>query len=156
MCGFVGYCGDAQLAQAGEPLLRAMTDTIAYRGPDASGHWHAAGIGLGHRRLSIVGLGDGQQPMHSPDGGHVIAYNGEVFNFVELRHELEARGHVFRTGSDTEVILHLYAEYGPDCVHHLNGDFAFALWDQRQQRLLLARDRLGVRPLFYTAHNGTL
>ena len=156
MCGFVGYCGDAQLAQAGEPLLRAMTDTIAYRGPDASGHWHAAGIGLGHRRLSIVGLGDGQQPMHSPDGGHVIAYNGEVFNFVELRHELEARGHVFRTGSDTEVILHLYAEYGPDCVHHLNGDFAFALWDQRQQRLLLARDRLGVRPLFYTQHQGTL
>jgi asparagine synthase (glutamine-hydrolysing) len=133
-----------------------MNGTIAHRGPDADGLWSATGIGLAHRRLSIVGLSDGQQPMHSADGNLVIAYNGEVFNFVELRADLEQRGHVFRTGSDTEVILHLYLEFGPDCVQYLNGDFAFALWDKARQRLMLARDRIGVRPLFYTEHQGTL
>lgn len=156
MCGLVGYRRTDLPRQAGEPLLRAMTDTIAHRGPDAEGLWAKTGIGLGHRRLSIVGLADGQQPMASADGDLVIVYNGEVFNFVELRADLESRGHVFRTGSDTEVILHLYQEYGPDCVSHLNGDFAFAIWDHAWQRLLLARDRIGVRPLFYAEHEGGL
>ncbi len=156
MCGLVGYTGTDISPPAGEHLLARMNGTIAHRGPDADGLWAEPGIGLGHRRLSIVGLHDGQQPMASADGHHVIAYNGEVFNFVELRAGLEERGHSFRTGSDTEVILHLYAEYGPDCVQHMNGDFAFALWDRSRQRLMLARDRVGVRPLFYTEHQGGL
>lgn len=156
MCGLVGYIAPDLLPHAGEPLLATMNGTIAHRGPDADGLWADTGIGLGHRRLSIVGLSDGQQPMLSADGNLVIVYNGEVFNFVELRADLERRGHRFRTGSDTEVILHLYAEYGPDCVQHINGDFAFAIWDKSRQRLMLARDRIGVRPLFYTAHKGGL
>jgi len=156
MCGLAGYCRTDLSRQAGEALLRAMTDTIAHRGPDAKGLWAQTGIGLGHRRLSIIGVPDGQQPMMSADGDLVIVYNGEVFNFIELRAELQGRGHVFRTGSDTEVILHLYQEYGPDCVRHLNGDFAFAIWDNTRRRLLLARDRIGVRPLFYAEHDGGL
>lgn len=156
MCGLVGYCRTNLPRQAGEALLRAMTDTIAHRGPDAEGLWAQTGIGLGHRRLAIIGVADGQQPMMSADGDLVIVYNGEVFNFIELRTELQGRGHVFATGSDTEVILHLYQEYGPDCVRHLNGDFAFALWDNSRRRLLLARDRIGVRPLFYAEQDGGL
>lgn len=135
-------------------MLRAMTDSIAHRGPDAEGVWCGDGVGLGHRRLSIVGLSDGQQPMLDASGDLVIAYNGEVFNFIELRAELETRGYRFRTGSDTEVILALYAEKGPAVIEQLNGDFAFALWDGRRRRLLLARDRAGVRPLFYAEHRG--
>jgi asparagine synthase (glutamine-hydrolysing) len=137
-------------------LLRAMTGAIAHRGPDAEGAWADADVGLGHRRLSIVGLSDGQQPMHDPEAGLVLTYNGEVFNFPELRAELEQRGHRFRTGSDTEVILKLYRQYGVDCVRHLNGDFAFALWDAPNRRLLLARDRMGVRPLYHTRHGEVL
>ena len=149
MCGIAGYCDDALGAPEGLALLAAMTQAIAHRGPDADGHWAGAGIGLGHRRLSIVGLTDGQQPMADPEAGLMLSYNGEVFNFPELRTELEARGHRFRTRSDTEVILKLYREYGADCVSHLNGDFAFALWDEPNRRLLLARDRMGVRPLYW-------
>lgn len=147
MCGLAGYSANSLSPEAGRALLRAMTDSIAHRGPDASGVWTAPGIGLGHRRLSIVGLEDGQQPMVLDD--LVLAYNGEIFNFVELRAELEAQGHVFRTGSDTEVILHLYQELGIGALDKLNGDFAFALWDGARKRLFLARDRVGVRPLFY-------
>lgn len=156
MCGMAGYTGTALSVEAGERLLAAMNGTIAHRGPDADGLWAALGVGLAHRRLSIVGVQDGQQPMRSSDDSVVIAYNGEVFNFVELRADLERRGHAFWTSSDTEVILHLYLEYGPDCVQYLNGDFAFALWDKARQRLMLARDRIGVRPLFYTEHQGAL
>lgn len=154
MCGIAGYRDDAIDTEAGMALLAAMTHAIAHRGPDADGHWADPGIGLGHRRLSIVGLADGQQPMVDPEAGLVLSYNGEVFNFVELRAEMEARGHRFRTGSDTEVILKLYREFGADCVSHLNGDFAFALWDATNRRLLLARDRMGVRPLYW-ARTGT-
>lgn len=156
MCGLVGYTGTTLSREAGEPVLAAMNGTISHRGPDGSGLWSADGVGLAHRRLSIVGLHDGQQPMVSGDGNLIIAYNGEVFNFVELRTDLEQRGYRFRTGSDTEVILHLYAEYGPDCVRQLNGDFAFAIWDKSRQRMMLARDRIGVRPLFYTEQGGGL
>lgn len=149
MCGFVGYLDPSAAPDRGLPLLKAMTDAIAYRGPDEQGHWADAGVGVGHRRLSIVGLSTGQQPMHSADGGLVVVYNGEVFNYVELKAELEAKGRRFRTGSDTEVLLHLYEMEGPDFVRHLNGDYAFALWDRRRRRLVLARDRMGVRPLYY-------
>lgn len=149
MCGIAGYIGDIYADEQGAALLRAMTGAIAHRGPDAEGVWSAPGVGLGHRRLSILGLQDGHQPMADGEAELVLSYNGEVFNFLELRAGLEARGHRFATGSDTEVILKLYREHGDDCVLHLNGDFAFALWDGRRRRMLLARDRMGVRPLYY-------
>jgi len=133
-----------------------MTAAIAHRGPDEHGTFTAPQAGLGHVRLSIVGLGDGQQPMSDASGELTIAFNGEIFNYVELRDELRARGRRFRTGSDTEVILHLYDQMGEDCVSVLNGDFAFAVFDARRRRMMLARDRMGVRPLFYTMQGGTL
>jgi asparagine synthase (glutamine-hydrolysing) len=156
MCGFAGYAGEGFGPERAPSLLSAMADAIAHRGPDGRGIWTAPGIGLSHVRLSIVGLDDGQQPMTSADGRYTIAFNGEIFNYVELRDELKARGAVFRTGSDTEALLQLYAYDGEHCLDKLNGDFAFALWDAAEQRLILARDRMGVRPLFYTEHKGTL
>ncbi|EIM74223.1 asparagine synthase [Nitratireductor aquibiodomus RA22] len=131
-----------------------MSATIAHRGPDEAGIHVRDDVGLAHRRLSIVDLADGQQPMTSADGQLHITYNGEIFNHVELRQELESRGHRFRTSSDTEVILHLYEAFGPDCVAQLNGDFAFAIHDARRKRLFLARDRMGVRPLYHTWRQG--
>lgn len=133
-----------------------MAHAIEHRGPDGRGVWAAPGIGLSHVRLSIVGLADGQQPMSTADGRYTIAFNGEIFNYVELRDELKARGITFRTGSDTEVLLQLYVTYGEACLDRLNGDFSFAIWDGYERRLMLARDRMGVRPLFYTEHQGTL
>jgi asparagine synthase (glutamine-hydrolysing) len=153
MCGFSGYFGSIR---DGKALLERMTAAIAHRGPDEHGTFTAPDAGLGHVRLSIVGLGDGQQPMSDPRGELTIAFNGEIFNYVELRNELRARGRRFRTSSDTEVILHLYDEMGEECVSVLNGDFAFAIWDARRRRMMLARDRMGVRPLFHTMHGGTL
>ncbi|WP_209600498.1 asparagine synthase (glutamine-hydrolyzing) [Sinorhizobium kostiense] len=153
MCGFSGYFGSIR---DGNALLGRMTAAIAHRGPDEHGTFTAPQAGLGHVRLSIVGLGDGQQPMSDASGELTIAFNGEIFNYVELRDELRARGRRFRTASDTEVILHLYDEMGEDCVSVLNGDFAFAIFDARRRRMMLARDRMGVRPLFYTMQGSTL
>lgn len=153
MCGFGGYFG---AVRDGRALLERMTAAIAHRGPDEHGYFTAQDIGLGHARLSIVGLGDGQQPMSDATGALTIAFNGEIFNYVELREKLRAKGRRFRTSSDTEVILHLYDEMGEDCLSLLNGDFAFALWDARRRRMLLARDRMGVRPLFYTRQGDRL
>ncbi len=133
-----------------------MGEAIAHRGPDGHGLFAAPGIGLSHVRLSIVGLSDGHQPMTDASGRFTIAFNGEIFNYVELRDELESRGIRFRTGSDTEVLLQLYATYGEACLQRLNGDFAFAIWDGLARRLILARDRMGVRPLFYTSHGASL
>ncbi|RVA00206.1 asparagine synthetase B, partial [Mesorhizobium sp. M7A.F.Ca.US.001.02.1.1] len=147
MCGFSGYFGTVR---DGRALLERMTAAIAHRGPDEQGFFTTKAAGLGHARLSIVGLGDGQQPMSDATGDLTIAFNGEIFNYVELREQLRAKGRHFRTTSDTEVILHLYDEMGEDCVSALNGDFAFALWDGRRRRMVLTRDRMGVRPLFYT------
>lgn len=159
MCGFAGYLGSVSEP---ERLLSEMATRIGHRGPDGRGtlvrppEGRAPGVGLSHVRLSIVGLDDSAQPMLSADGDIAIAFNGEIFNYVELRQELIARGHVFRTTGDTEVIIQLYQEMGEDCLSRLNGDFAFAIWDGRRKRLMLARDRMGVRPLFYTHHAGTL
>lgn len=156
MCGIVGYFGkDVDPAGAG-PLLANMTQAIAHRGPDENGLLVGENFGLGHARLSIVGLADGQQPMTSMDGNLVISFNGEIFNYIELRDELIARGHRFHTHSDTEVILALYAERGLDALEALNGDFAFALYDYRARRMVLARDRMGVRPLFHARRGDTL
>jgi asparagine synthase (glutamine-hydrolysing) len=125
-----------------------MTDTLAHRGPDGSGVWTAPGVGLGHRRLSIIDLETGDQPMRSADGELALSYNGEVYNFRELRAELEALGHVFATSSDTEVVLASWRQWGPACLARFNGMFAFALYDAAEDCLFLARDRLGVKPLF--------
>ncbi|CAN7474833.1 asparagine synthase (glutamine-hydrolyzing) [Neorhizobium sp. LjRoot104] len=156
MCGFAGFVGEAYGSGNPEALLSSMADAIAHRGPDGQGVLAAPGIGLAHVRLSIVGLSDGQQPMTDAENRFTIVFNGEIFNYVELRDELKARGITFRTGSDTEVLLQLYATYGEACLSRLNGDYAFAIWDHRERRLMLARDRMGVRPLFYTEHKGTL
>ncbi len=149
MCGICGKLNfDRQLPI--EPgLIRRMMDVIKHRGPDGCGEFLSGQIGLGHRRLSIIDLDTGAQPMSNEDGTIWVVYNGEIYNFKELRTELEGKGHQFKSSSDTEVIVHLYEELGDQCVSRLRGMFAFALWDESHQRLLLARDRVGVKPLYY-------
>jgi asparagine synthase (glutamine-hydrolysing) len=152
MCGICGFTGARD-----DALLEAMKATIHHRGPDAEGSWTADGISLGHRRLSIVDLSEsGRQPMCNEDGTVWITFNGEIYNQLELRKELEAKGHVFRSRTDTEAIVHGYEEWGDDCVKRLTGMFAFALWDGRRRRLLVARDRLGIKPLYWARVNGRL
>lgn len=155
MCGIAGYFGKP--ATAGPPaLLERMIGAIAHRGPDGQGCFADDEVGLGHARLSIIDLAGGHQPMSNADRTVWVSFNGEIFNYVELRRDLIARGRHFATRSDTEVILHLYAETGADCVDALNGDFAFALWDGRRKRLMLARDRMGVRPVYYAQRGKSL
>lgn len=156
MCGIVGCFGKDIHPENIRSIIRSMIQAIAHRGPDEKGQFLERGVGLGHARLSIVGLGDGQQPMSLPGRGLTIVFNGEVFNYIELRDALKAKGRMFGTGSDTEVILHLYDELGENCVSQLNGDFAFAIWDAPRKRMFFARDRMGVRPLYYTVADGTL
>jgi asparagine synthase (glutamine-hydrolysing) len=150
MCGIAGLFHLTTAKPVDPQRVRAMTDVLAHRGPDGSGVWVAPGVGLGHRRLAIIDLVTGEQPMHSDDGALTVVFNGEIYNFRALRTELEACGAVFRTNSDTEVILHGWRKWGPDCVTRFHGMFAFALYDQDRRSLFLARDRLGVKPLFYT------
>ena len=133
-----------------ESLLRRMTDVLTHRGPDESGIHRDAGIGLGHRRLSIIDLASGQQPMANDDRSVWLTYNGEIYNFRDLRAELEAAGFSFRTHSDTEVLLRAWEHWGEACVPRLRGMFAFAIWDARDDVLFLARDRLGIKPLYYS------
>ena len=154
MCGIAGRFNFDPSRAVDARVLRAMTDAIAHRGPDADGFYRAPGIGLGHRRLSIIDLATGDQPIGNEDGGVQVVFNGEIYNFAEVRAELVARGHRFRTGSDTEIIVHGYEEWGERCVERFRGMFAFALWDARDRRLLLARDRLGVKPLYYAVLPG--
>ncbi len=150
MCGINGIAFSPKSGkQIDENVLRRMRDVISHRGPDDAGVFIDGNIGLGHRRLSIVDLSHGQQPMKNGDGSLVITYNGEIYNHADHRDELAARGHVYQTHCDTEAILHLYAEYGADCVEHLRGMFAFAVWDKNKKELFIARDRLGVKPLYY-------
>ncbi len=149
MCGISGMV-KLDSSQADQHQLAGMIATLRHRGPDASGI-HLAGIaGLSHARLSIIDLQGGVQPMSTTDGHLWITFNGEIFNYVELREELQRKGHRFLTSSDTEVILIAYREYGEDCVKHLNGQWAFAIWDSPRRAMFLSRDRLGVRPLYYT------
>src|SRR5579863_202614 len=149
MCGICGF------NWADGPLLERMKSTLAHRGPDGQGSYVAEGISLGHRRLSIVDLSEaGKQPMTNEDGSVWISFNGEIYNSGALRRLLESKGHRFRSRSDTESIVHAYEEYGLDVVQHLTGMFAFAIWDGPRQRLVLARDRLGIKPLYYTLERG--
>ena len=156
MCGI---CGVVTL-DANRPVdpaaIRRMTDRIVHRGPDSSGYHTAPGIGLGVRRLSIIDLETGDQPIANEDGSIVLVCNGEIYNYVELRRDLVAAGHQFRTKSDAEVVVHLYETYGVDCLQHLRGMFALAVWDARRRRLFLARDRFGIKPLHYATANDEL
>jgi len=150
MCGICGFFQFDPVKPVELSGLRAMADSISHRGPDDAGYHTEPGIGLGHRRLSIIDLDSGQQPMSNEDNSVWIVFNGEIYNFQELRPELEAKGHRFRTNSDTEVIIHLYEQFGEECFSRLRGMFALALWDRNQRKLVLARDRLGKKPLYYS------
>ena len=155
MCGITGI-----LNLKGEPVssgnLRKMTDTIAHRGPDTEGFFVDRFLGLGHRRLAIIDLSHAaDQPMATEDGNYIISYNGEIYNFRELRVELEKIGHTFKSASDTEVVLKAFIQWGTECVHRFNGMFAFSIWDKTRQELFLARDRYGIKPLYYSFLNHT-
>jgi asparagine synthase (glutamine-hydrolysing) len=150
MCGIFGIVGDAPL----EAQLRRSLATLSHRGPDGSGIFVSPGVGLGHRRLSIIDLEGGTQPMFNEDRTKCVVFNGEIYNFPELRNELRAKGHRFTTRSDTETILHAYEEWGEACVERMAGMFAFAIWDEREKVLFLARDRLGIKPLFVADYGG--
>lgn len=149
MCGIAGIL-NLDNSPVSPSTLRAMTNMIAYRGPDSEGHWVEGPIGLGHRRLAIIDLSAaGHQPMQTPDGRYVISYNGEIYNFQELRTELESRGYTFRSRTDAEVLLNAFAAWDYGALDRFNGMFAFAIWDRRDRRLTLARDRYGIKPLYY-------
>ncbi len=150
MCGILGFINIDRNHVADEQTARAMATAIRHRGPDDEGFYFKNNVALGMRRLSIIDLATGHQPISNEDGSAWVVFNGEIYNFQELRQRLLARGHQFSTNSDTEVIVHLYEDYGDELVEHLNGMFAFALWDERRQRLLIARDRMGEKPLYFT------
>lgn len=155
MCGICGI-SNTDLGPIDIEELMSMNNTIQHRGPDDDGYYQQPGIGLAVRRLRIIDVAGGDQPIANEDETIWIVYNGECFNYPELTELLEKKGHRFRTKSDTECIVHLYEEYGVDCVNYLRGQFAFALWDQIEKRLFIARDRLGQKPIYYTVHNGKL
>ena len=156
MCGLAGYLGNPVGPGGERALLERMIHALAHRGPDGYGFHVEPGVGLAHARLSIIDLSTGDQPIHNPSRTVWTVFNGEIFNYVELRRELEAEGRVFYTRSDTEVIVHLYDRDGDRFVEHLNGQFAIALWDNARRRLVLARDRTGIRPLYHTRARGAL
>ena len=149
MCGIVGIFDITEKRAVNRDLLSRMNETQFHRGPDESGLHLEPGLGFGHRRLSIIDLSSGQQPLFNEDKTVVVTYNGEIYNFLELSKELKKLGHQFRTHCDTEVIVHAWEEWGASCVERFRGMFAFALWDRRQETLFLARDRLGIKPLFF-------
>src|SRR5262249_55039429 len=150
MCGIAGKLSLDPDRPVSADLVRRMTDALRHRGPDDEGVWAEGPVGLGGRRLAIIDLSpSGHQPMTNDDGSIHVVFNGEIYNFQELRPELERRGHRFRGRSDTETVVHLYEDHGPDCLRYLRGMFALAVWDARTRTLLVARDRLGKKPLFY-------
>src|SRR5437867_4434193 len=149
MCAIAGvYHLDRRHSVPGG-VVTAMCDSMRRRGPDDAGHMVSGNVGIGMRRLSIIGVSDGHQPMSNEDQTLWLVCNGEIYNHLELRSQLKQRGHAFRTSSDVECILHLYEEYGPKCVEYLRGMFAFSLWDKKDNSLFIVRDRLGIKPLFY-------
>ncbi len=151
MCGIVGIFDVREQRDISEPVLRAMNEVQHHRGPDDSGLHLEPGVGLGHKRLSIIDLATGKQPLYNEDRSVVVVYNGEIYNFHSLRKRLESFGHVFQTQTDTEVVVHAWEEWGADCVQEFRGMFAFAIWDRNRQTLFLVRDRLGIKPLYYSA-----
>src|SRR5690242_21078549 len=149
MCGICGIFYPDRDWRVSSNVLSAMNQQIVHRGPDDGGFLVEENVGLAMRRLSIIDIRTGHQPIANENESVWIVYNGEIYNHQELRVQLEAQGHRYRTKSDTETIIHLYEQYGRDCVKHLRGMFAFAIWDRRAQSLFLARDRLGIKPLYY-------
>ena len=156
MCGICGMAVAGRGAAADLEAVQRMNARLVHRGPDSDGLFHSGGVALAARRLSIIDLERGDQPISSEDGGVTVVQNGEIYNYRELRAELERAGHRFRTASDTEVLVHLYEQHGEGFVERLRGMFAIALWDARERRLLLARDRFGIKPLYYRLAGGTL
>jgi asparagine synthase (glutamine-hydrolysing) len=154
MCGIFGILNTKGKLDPERFQLPNPTSILAHRGPDDHGHYLGHQVYLGHRRLSIIDLATGQQPMHNEDGSLSLIFNGEIYNFHEIREALERLGHRFQTNSDTETILHAYEEWGRDCLERFRGMFAFAIWDSQSEMLFIARDRLGIKPLFYALHNG--
>lgn len=155
MCGIAGYIHFNKSATTDPVLLKQMTDCISYRGPDAEGFYLKDRVALGHRRLSIIDMATGSQPMLSDDGNLVLVFNGEIYNYIELREELVAAGFTFSTNSDTEVLLKAYEAWGYECQNKFNGMWAFALWDEAKQELFLSRDRIGEKPLNYAVHHNS-
>ena len=156
MCGIAGIFNYHSLNEPSHELtVKRMLSVIRHRGPDESGLYIGNNIGLGSVRLSIVDLSTGQQPISDESGNYWIVYNGEVFNYPELRSDLERKGVKLKTHCDTEIVVQMYAMYGADCLKYFNGQFAFSIWDKNKQELFLARDRVGIRPLFYWAKNDT-
>ncbi|MBI3895003.1 MAG: asparagine synthase (glutamine-hydrolyzing) [Acidobacteria bacterium] len=149
MCGICGIVNFDKEERIDAELLERMTNTLAHRGPDDAGYFLDGNVGLGHRRLSIIDLSGGKQPIFNEDGSAVIVFNGEIYNYADLTPPLVSQGHTFRTRCDTEVILHSYEQYGSQCVQQLRGMFAFAIWDRHNEQLFLARDRLGVKPIYF-------
>ncbi len=156
MCGIAGYFGSPRWDLPRRRVLERMLAAIRHRGPDGWGVHLDRSVGLGHVRLSIIDLAGGRQPMADRCQAIWVTFNGEIFNYIELKQDLIAAGHRFQTSSDTEVIIEAYRRKGHRCVEDFNGDFAFALWDSEQAQLMLARDRMGVRPVYYTVRDGVL
>ena len=150
MCGITGIYAFDEKYEVPTALIEDMTNTMIHRGPDEFGFYVNESVALGHRRLSIIDLKTGKQPMSDKNDYIWIVFNGEIYNFRELKKDLEGKGYFFKTKSDTEVIIYSYEEYGLDCLKKFNGMFAFAIYDKRKRRLFLARDRLGIKPLYYT------
>jgi asparagine synthase (glutamine-hydrolysing) len=158
MCGILGIYNFTSKEPVNRKVLEDATSALYLRGPDEGGYFFddSVGLGFGHRRLSIVDLSTGKQPLFNEDDSITLVANGEIYNFPDLLKDLESKGHKFKTKSDNEAIIHLYETYGLDCVNHMNGMFAFALWDKNKKRLLLARDRMGVKPLYYSLQNNSI
>src|SRR2546428_13813521 len=159
MCGITGWANlDSRTSSpdGAKELLHAMCERMVHRGPDSEGLMVANGVALGMRRLAIIDLVTGEQPTYNKDKSVAVILNGEIYNYRELRQDLEKRGHSFKSQSDTEVLPHLYEEYADEMVQHLNGMFAFALWDSRRRRLFIARDRFGEKPLYWGVFDNTL
>jgi asparagine synthase (glutamine-hydrolysing) len=156
MCGIAGILHFEKERKADPAVIKKMADTISYRGPDGEGYYVNRNLAFGHRRLSIIDLSTGSQPMFSEDKSLVLIFNGEIYNYVELKEELKKAGHYFKTTSDSEVIIKAYQQWGIDCQNKFNGMWAFALWDDNKQQLLLSRDRVGEKPLHYAVFDNTL
>ena len=156
MCGICGKINLNRSHFIKTDEIKRMCDILYHRGPDEGGLYIKSNVGLGFRRLSIIDLQTGSQPIANEYKNIWLSFNGEIFNFVELRESLEKKGHTFSTKSDTEVIVHLYEEYGKECVQYLRGMFAFSVWDERKQTLFLARDRFGIKPLYFYIDNDKL
>lgn len=156
MCGFVGFVNNTDKVEENSKVIKEMADKITHRGPDQDDYYVGDAVSLGFRRLSIIDLEGGSQPIYNEDGTKVLVYNGEVYNFKELRDDLQSKGHIFKTGTDSEVVLHGYEEYGKDFLCRLRGMYAFVIWDEKEKKLFGARDIFGIKPMFYYKKNDVL